>query len=156
MKRRPGFILLLAALCLFIAHPVQANDIVMIRSLQPFPETMSFLQAAIRKHGYKVSRVQRVDVGLTAAGFKTDKYRVVFYGRLDEVRKVTRRHPELAAALPLKISIFAEGDNTLLVATDPVGLPAFRKHTDLVKILGRWSHDLHTIMEDVRQAGQDM
>jgi uncharacterized protein (DUF302 family) len=142
-------------LYLFASSPASANDIVMVRSLQPFPETMSFLQSAIRKHGYSVSRVQRVDVGLTAAGFKTDKYRLVFYGRLDEVREVTRRYPELAAVLPLKISIFAEGDNTILVATDPVGLPAFMEYTDLEDLLKRWSHDLHSIIEDVRIAGQE-
>jgi uncharacterized protein (DUF302 family) len=147
--------LLLVMLCLLFSLPGQASGLIMVRSQQPFPETMSFLQAAIRKHGYTVSRVQRVDVGLSKAGFETDKYRVVFYGRLDEVRDLIRRYPELASTLPLKISIFAEGDNTLLVAIEPDSLPAFMQHADLAVILQRWSHDLHAIMEDVRIAGQD-
>jgi uncharacterized protein (DUF302 family) len=155
MKRLLNCKLLLAMLCLLFSLPGQASGLVMIRSLQPFPETMSFLQAAIRKHGYTVSRVQRVDVGLSQAGFKTDKYRVVFYGRLDEIRDLTRRYPELASVLPLKISIFAEGDNTLLVATEPDSLPAFLEHADLAEMLQRWSHDLHAIMEDVRISGQE-
>jgi len=155
MKRHTICNILLAVLCLFATMPGQASGLVMIRSLQPFPETMSFLQSAIRKHGYTVSRVQRVDVGLSKAGFKTDKYRVVFYGQLDEVRELTRRYPELASVLPLKISIFAEGDNTLLVATEPDNLPAFMEHVDLAEMLQRWSRDLHAIMEDVRVAGQD-
>ena len=42
---------------------------------------MAVLQHAIGTQGYTLSRVQRVDIGLTESGFKTDKYRVVFFGK---------------------------------------------------------------------------
>ncbi len=34
-----------------------------------FPEAMNALQSAIAEEGYKVSRVQRVDIGLTGSGY---------------------------------------------------------------------------------------
>jgi uncharacterized protein (DUF302 family) len=91
----------------------------MVRS-QSFPEAMLTLQGAIELQGYTLSRVQRVDIGLTASGFATDMYRVVFLGKIEEVRELTEQYPELIPYLPLKIAVFAEGNETLLVTYDPV------------------------------------
>ena len=74
---------------------MMAMLLMMMRSSQPFPETMSELQAIIKSHGYVVSRVQRVDIGLTMMGYKTDKYRVVFFGKYDELQELTNKYPEL-------------------------------------------------------------
>jgi len=73
-------ILLVAVLCLGTVS-VNAEDLLMVRSAQPFPETMLSLEESIKDHGYIVTRVQRVDVGLKKFGFKTDKYRIVFFGK---------------------------------------------------------------------------
>ena len=62
----------------------------MVRSSEAFPEAMSVLQANIIKQGFTISRVQRVDVGLSAKGYKTDKYRVVFFGKGDEIQTLSR------------------------------------------------------------------
>jgi uncharacterized protein (DUF302 family) len=90
----------------------------MVRSLQPFPEAMLTLQESIRDHGYTISRVQRVDIGLTGMGNKTDKYRIVFFGKVDEVRGLTGKAPQMIPYLPFKISIFAKGGQTILITSN--------------------------------------
>ncbi|HEY9149909.1 MAG TPA: DUF302 domain-containing protein, partial [Gammaproteobacteria bacterium] len=64
--------MLLAWVLLAWLLPVQAEGLLMVRSAQSFPEAMLTLQGAIELQGYTLSRVQRVDIGLTASGFTTD------------------------------------------------------------------------------------
>ena len=119
IKTRLNFTVLFLSL-LTIQTSVLADDLFMIRSAQPFPEAMSSLQAAIKNTGNTLSRVQRIDVGLTKMGYKTDKYRVVFFGKAEEIKKISKQLPELVPYLPLKISIFAEHCKTILVTLDPM------------------------------------
>ncbi len=88
------------------------EDLLMVRSKQAFPEAMLSLQQSLNEHGYTLARVQRVDIGLQAMGYKTDKYRVVFFGKAEEIRHLSDKHPELIPYLPPKISIFAENKQT--------------------------------------------
>lgn len=144
----------LLAIALFFGMQLSAwaEDIIMVRSRQPFPETMNALQNAILDHGNVVSRVQRVDIGLTKAGYKTDKYRIVFYGKHDELKKITDEHPELMAHLPLKISIFSEGDETLLVALNPEFLKGAFSSPEMDIVYRRWENDLRSILDQVVKA----
>ena len=57
--------------------------------------------------------------------FKSDMYRVVYFGKYEEVRRATASHPTLIPFLPLNITIFAEGDQTILVASHPQALRQF-------------------------------
>ncbi len=70
---------LFLALIMAVVIPAEAQQLIMTRSLNTFPETMLNLQEAIADQGYTISRVQRVDIGLTKMGYETDKYRVVFF-----------------------------------------------------------------------------
>ncbi|MFW2374522.1 MAG: DUF302 domain-containing protein, partial [Gammaproteobacteria bacterium] len=110
---------LLIGLALFgLCLPAQAiitGELIMLRSEKPFAQAMESLQRAIKKQGYSVTGVRRVDQGLAESGYKSDKYRVVFFEKSDEVNALTERYPELLPYLPLKIVIFAEADETLLV-----------------------------------------
>jgi uncharacterized protein (DUF302 family) len=129
-----------------------ADGLLMVRTSLTFPEAMLALQESIRDHGYTVSRVQRVDIGLTGMGYKTDKYRIVFAGKYDEIREISDKVPELMAYMPPKISIFAEGEQTILVTAPPslyAGIAGDR--VDPV-IFERWESDLLSIMHDVRTA----
>ena len=127
-----------------------SEDLLMVRSSQAFPETMLTLQQTIKDYGYTVSRVQRVDIGLTAMGYETDKYRVVFYGKLDEQQRITNKFPAFIPYLPLKIAIFAEGNETLLVATNPTSFKAYYVDPQLVIQFDHWESDLRAIFEEVR------
>ena len=77
-----------------------AEELMMVRSKQDFPDTMTALQESILAHGYSLTRVQRVDIGLTGSGYQTDKYRVVFFAKHDEITRLLEIEPELAAYLP--------------------------------------------------------
>jgi hypothetical protein len=78
-KQLASIILVWSLLCISLL--AIAEEIVMTRSVLAFPEAMLALQESIRAHGYTVSRVQRIDIGLTGMGYKTDKYRIVFAGK---------------------------------------------------------------------------
>ena len=129
-----------------------AEEIVMARSTLPFPEAMLALQDSIREHGYTLSRVQRVDIGLTGMGYKTDKYRIVFAGKPEEIRYLTERAPELVAYMPPKISIFAEGEQTILVTAHPRLYAEIAGDSVDPVIFERWTNDLLSIFHDVRMA----
>jgi uncharacterized protein (DUF302 family) len=143
------YMVLIALLAWQFAVPVNAEEILMARSLQPFPEAMLALQESIRDHGYTVSRVQRVDIGLTGMGYKTDKYRIVFLGKIDEVREIAVKAPRMIPYLPLKISIFAEDGQTILIASNPRLYAAIAGDAVDPAVFERWESDLRSILHDV-------
>lgn len=147
--------LLFALLLLSLSSLLQAEDLMMLRSNQPFPETMSELQAIIKQHGYVVSRVQRVDIGLTMMGYKTDKYRVVFFGKHDELQKLTDKYPELTAYLPLKIAIFSENNQTVLVTVDPIQFGKMFPDKALQAHFSTWSKDVAAIFQDLHKVNEN-
>lgn len=137
---------------LLVSPLLAAQDLFMVRSQLSFPEAMLVLQQSIGESGFKISRVQRVDIGLTMSGYETDKYRVVFFGDLDELRAVSDRYPGLIPYLPLKISIFAENGETLLLASSFGHLRPFYPDTDLQLRFDHWEKAIQDILEQVRVA----
>ena len=146
--------LLLIALFLFSGHAsaLVTDQLMMVRSSQSFPETMATLQEAIAKQGYKVSRVQRVDIGLTRSGYKTDKYRIVFFGKTDEIHGLSHKYPDMVPYLPLKIAIFAEGDETLLITANPWAFAQMYPQKDLKATFQHWYQNIRHILEIVQNA----
>ncbi|MBU1190920.1 MAG: DUF302 domain-containing protein [Gammaproteobacteria bacterium] len=142
-----------ALLLCVLSAGTYAEDMLMIRSRAAFEESMLLLQQAISEQGYALSRVQRVDIGLSEFGYKTDKYRVVFFGKPEEIRDLSARYPELIPYLPLQIAIFAEADETLLVAANPVQLSAAYADPELDKRFAQWEQDMRAILEKVRKGG---
>lgn len=142
----------MAMLLLLLSPALAAEDLLMVRSQLSFPEAMTVLQQTIRESDYRVSRVQRIDIGLTRSGYKTDKYRVVFFGELEEIRKLSNQYPELIAYLPLKIAIFAENDETILLSSSFKHLRPFYSGADMLTNFDRWESDLQRILEQVRTA----
>lgn len=137
-----------------IASPVLAGDLLMVRTQQTFPEAMLTLQTSIREHGYAITRVQRIDIGLTGMGYKTDKYRVVFVGKPDEIQYLVNKYPELAAYMPPQISIFAEQGETVLVTANPL-VYAEMVDDEADKILfRRWESDVYSVFDDLREADE--
>lgn len=140
--------LLLVFLLLFGSTAV-ADELLMARVEKPFPEAMNALQQAIQDHGYQVARVQRVDIGLTASGYKTAEYRVVFFGKREELLSLPDQHPELLAYLPLKFTIFAEGETTLVATNNPALFGVFFKETGLARTFRHWEQDVRSILDQL-------
>jgi uncharacterized protein (DUF302 family) len=138
-----------AGMLLSMALQAGAQEIIMTRSQQSFPEAMLALQESITAHGYTVSRVQRIDVGLTGMGYQTDKYRIVFAGKTGEIRMLTEKAPRLIPYLPPKISIFAEGDQTILVTIHPEVYARIAGDAVDPVFFQRWTSDLQSIFHDV-------
>jgi len=135
-------IVLISLLNIMTAH---AGDLIMTRVKQNFPETMVSLQTAIKTAGYTVSRVQRVDIGLTKSGFKTDKYRVVFFGKADELNTLAEKHPDIIPYLPLKISIFAENNETIITTNNPLVMHGYFKKIP-EHYFTQWAKDIEKIL----------
>ena len=129
-----------------------ASDLLMVRTQQNFPEAMLALQTSVKEHGYSVTRVQRIDIGLTGMGYKTDKYRIVFVGKPEEIQYLINKYPVLAAYMPPKVSIFAEKNETVLVTANPK-IYADMMDNEKDKILfKRWESDIYSVFEDIRNA----
>jgi uncharacterized protein (DUF302 family) len=139
---------------MFCSGSVLAEHLLMVRAATGFPETMLNLQNSIKEHGYTVSRVQRVDIGLTASGYQTDKYRIVFFGKPQEIRRLTAKYPQLIPYLPLKLTIFAERDETIVVTEDMTLLQALAPDNEVGILFVRWKNDLLSIMQELREAGE--
>ena len=136
---------------LVLGAPAWADGLIMARVNAPFPEAMTLLQSAISSRGYTITRLQQVNENLARREFKSDMYRVVYFGKLDEVKKVTAAHPELIPFLPLNITIFAEGEQAILVASHPQSLQQFFPDPALKPVFDRWEKDVDDIMDELRE-----
>ena len=135
----------------FMLATSHAENLMMVRSKQSFPEAMSFLQETIRKMGYTVSRVQRIDIGLTSSGFATDKYRVVFFSTAKDIEMIAKDFPHLVPYMPWKIAIFAEEQDTLLVAANPMSF-SNPEYPEADKYLSRMAKDTEKILDILRKS----
>jgi hypothetical protein len=138
-------------LVLLLCMPAAADDLLMARANRMFPEAMTLLQSAISSRGYTVTRLQQVNENLQRREFQSDMYRVVYFGKLEEVRRATARNPNLIPFLPLNITIFAEGDQSILVASHPQMLQEFFPDPKLKALFERWEKDMVEIMDEVRE-----
>lgn len=144
------FLKIIFLFCFFSASAF-ASDLIMARSSLSFSEAMTNLQVSLREHGYKVARVQRIDIGLTGMGYKTDKYRVVFVGKTDEIKYLVNKYPQIIPYLPPKVSIFAEAGDTLLLTANPITFAQMVDEKDRV-IFERWENDVYSVFDDFRNA----
>ncbi len=128
-----------------------ADSLLMARVDKPFPEAMAVLQSAISSRGYKVTRLQQVNENLQRREFQSDMYRVVYFGKHEEVRQVTAKHPELIPFLPLNITIFAEGEQSIVVTSHPQIMRQFFPDPALRPVFERWTRDVVAIMDEVRE-----
>lgn len=141
---------LLFAAMLLGTFSARAEYLLMARSTQGFPETMLTLQTSLKEHGYTISRVQRVDIGLTSSGFETDKYRIVFFGKTGEQRALVDKYPHLIPYLPLKMTLFAEGNETIIVTEDYTRLNELATDEELANLFMRWRNDVLSILDELR------
>ena len=132
------------------AQAIITGELIMLRSEKPFTETMERLQRAIKKQGYSVAGVQRVDQGLADSGYNSDQYRIVFFEKAGEVDALTENFPELLPYLPLKIVVFAEAEETLLVTSDPATFIDLFPSPRLQKLFRQWHDEVVNIMQAVQ------
>ena len=132
MKRR--WIVLVFLGCWSAVTQVSAGHTLMVRTAHSFETAMGILQQTLEEYGYSVAHVQRCDGGMADFGYKSDFYRVVFFGKIDEVRDLSDKYPELIPYLPLKILELAE----------------LFEPGDLRIQFKRWHSDVTSILQEVR------
>lgn len=158
MARLVLLIVLLISSLSVMATPlavVFASDLIMARSHEKFPEAMLTLQTSVKEHGYTVARVQRIDIGLTGMGYKTDKYRVVFVGKKDEIQYLTKKYPDLTPYMPPKVSIFAEDEDTVIVTVNPAVYKEMIDDEEDRRIFDRWENDVYSVFKDFSEAAEE-
>ncbi len=141
------------ALMFLVVFPVQADQtLVMARSHAKASHVMDVLKETLPEYGYSIAHTQRCDGGMAEFHYKTDFYRVVFFGKLEEVRGILAKHPEMSPYLPLKIAVIAENDETVLASMDPRALSAmFPEDAALHLQFERWYNDIQAMLEEMRQ-----
>lgn len=142
------------ALLLLSSTVLQAENMIMLRADQSFDNTMILMKEKLNEYGYKIAHIQKCDGGLTDSGYQTDLYKSIFYGKFEEMRMLTKNHPELIPYLPLKIAVIKEKDTILMVSLNPSILSEFFQHDDLQLQFGRWESDIRAIFEEVDKAGE--
>ena len=149
MKRLTALLVILLVLS---SGPGYAQPMLMARSTLDAEVTMESLQQALEAYGYTIAHIQRCDGGLADFDYQTDYYRVVFFGKIEEVRNLSSKYPELIPYLPLKIAVFAEGAETILSSFNPVDLAEYFDDPALKFQLVRWYNDINAIFNDLRLA----
>ena len=150
MIKRLARSLSLVALLVF-ATVASSDNMIMGRVPLRAEIVIEYVLSSIEEHGYAIAHIQLCDGGMTDFGYKSDFYRVVFFGKIDEVRMISERYPELVSYLPLKIAVIAEGSETLLTVLNPEALTPYFTEGELQIQLGRWKNDLTSIFADVRR-----
>ncbi|MGB1109696.1 MAG: DUF302 domain-containing protein [Gammaproteobacteria bacterium] len=128
----------------------QAQNMLMARTAMSFETTMSSVEKALHEHGYTVAHIQKCDGGLTGMGYETDNYKVIFFGKPEEVRRMTGEYPEMIPFFPQKVVVYAEGDNTVVSTLNPVEFTEFFPQPELYIQFQRWKNDYESILEDIR------
>ncbi len=141
--------IILGLALMLIAVTVHAEELLMVRIEHPFDDAINDLQIAIQDHGYRIARIQRVDVGLASGGYTTAEYRLVFFGKTAQMREIEDRYPQLLPYLPLKIVIFAEGNSTLALSYNPALLQTFFKIDPLQNQFQQWEKDIRSILNQL-------
>jgi uncharacterized protein (DUF302 family) len=127
-------ILLVIFISIGLTAITYADEMTTVRSDRDFDETMNALQNAI---------VQR-------KGYKTDKYRIVFYGKADEIAALAKNYPQIIPFLPLSVAIFSEGNQTILTTMRPRSFRELFPDAALQNTFEHWDNDLISILEEVR------
>lgn len=136
----------------FAAGVAHADNMLMARVPLKAEIVLAYVNSSIEEHGYAIAHLQTCDTGLGDFGYQSDFYRVVFFGKVEEVRLISQRYPELVSYLPLKIAVIAEQGETLLTALNPEVLAPFYDDETVQNQLGRWHSDLTSILADVHAA----
>lgn len=112
-----------------------------------FPEAMLHLQDSIRHYGYTISRVQHVDKGLEKRGYSTEAYKVVFFGKPDEIDQLRKKIPALIPFIPLSITILEEGQQTLVSTLAPSQLSQIITDFNAQIFFRRWQQHMEKIIQ---------
>ena len=148
-----AILLTLTLIYLLLTTTATANeDILTARTTAGFDSTLEKAKLVLEENKFTVAHVQRCDGGLRQMGYKTDNYKIIFFGRLEEVRSLTKVHPELLPFLPLKLAVFAENKETLLSTVNPSSVLAMMPELqdELQPLFSKWEKELRLVLSEFK------
>jgi len=146
--------LLLAAL-FFIASSAQAitNDMMMLRMHMKADVAIEYLKSALEQRGYAIAHTQKCDGGMHSFGYTTDFYRSIFFGKGAEAREISKAHPDFVSYIPLKMTVVAEREETVMSIVNPHVFDRFYSDDPMMlQYFKNWHHDILSIFSDLRAA----
>lgn len=155
IKRDVFIILAFISFLMFFSLPsyaekanVSGEEKILSRSTShDFKTTLLRIKTQLVKKNFQVAHVQRCDGGLKKMGYEMDKYQVVFFGRIDEIREMTTKYTELTPFLPFKLLIYIEEDKTVMSIMNPEMLKPMVTDKLLVAKLEQWRREFIDILE---------
>jgi uncharacterized protein (DUF302 family) len=144
--------LLLAALFL-IASSAQAitNDMMMLRMHMKADVAIEYLKSALEQRGYAIAHTQKCDGGMHSFGYTTDFYRSIFFGKGAEAREISKAHPDFVSYIPLKMTVVAEREETVMSIVNPHVFDRFYSDDPMMlQHFKNWHHDILSIFSDLR------
>lgn len=135
-----------------VASPTPAQEkLLSVRTQQGFDATLEQVQDVLKQHGFSVAHIQKCDSGLQGMGYKTDNYKIVFFGRVDEVRAFSKQYPELVPLLPFKLAVYADGGDTVMSVLNPEAVvPLMDADPVLQQQLAAWGKDFRAVLADLQ------
>ncbi len=145
-------ILMVVLAWLLLTAGVTADDkLLTVRSTLEFDAALEQVQEVLKKHNFTVAHIQKCDGGLHDMGYETDNYKIVFFGRLEEVRELGKAHPELIPLFPFKLAVYAEGKDTLMSVVNPTELaPLLNADADLQARLVGWEKEFRAVLSEMQ------
>lgn len=145
--------LILPILLLLMSHTGFAEEMLMARIPQKASIVLDAIKTAIKDHGYAIAHRQKCDSGMKGFGYQSDMYRVLFFAKGDEIRKISEKRPEFTAYLPLKVAVVAERNETVLTIVNPLVFNAYYPNdTEMRTQFGRWYNDIQSILNEVQKS----
>lgn len=143
--------LLSVFILLMLSSALHAENMIMLRVNDSYDNVMISVKEKLDGYGYQVAHVQKCDGGMKSMGYVSDDYKVVFFGKLQEVRELSKKYPQIIPYVPLKIAVIKEKDSVILVALNPSSLSPYFKQKELHTQFDRWESDIRSIFREISE-----
>ena len=129
------------------------NDMMMVRMHIKADVAIEHLKSALEKRGYAIAHTQKCDGGMHSFGYTTDFYRSIFFGKGAEAREISKAHPDFVSYIPLKMTVVAEREETVMSIVNPHVFDRFYSDDPMMlQYFKNWHHDILSIFSDLRAA----
>ncbi len=127
-----------------------AEEFAITRVNTDFANVWQALKERVGEYEYKTAYLQRCDFALTQRNYKSDRYRILFFGKYEEMEYLSRKYPQIVPYLPLKVVVMEEGNNALLM-NNPVTMLIPAVASEDAHIIEQWHTDLQAIVTSIRR-----
>ena len=138
-----------ALIILLSSNVAWAENMLTLRIDDSYYNVMITVKEKLNEYGYQVANIQKCDGGMESMGYQSDEYKVVFFGKLKEVRNLSQKYPQITPYVPLKIAVIKENDSIVIVALNPSALSTYFKQDELKTQFKRWENDLRSIFKEI-------